>query len=682
MNLTDAHREIMWNISTVWLMYTMFIVAMGIFGYGMWKRISFWRQGKSDGERWGDFGKRLVFMVKEILLQGKVRNESFAGWFHSLIFYSFIVLAITTGVVAVDFDLGTSFFNGYIYLFLSAGAELAGVLILIGVGMAVWRRYIKKPDTLSRNFADTFALTLVALLVITGFLAEGLRIASEGDPWVWISPVGYGLSFMFAGMSKSGMAITHKVLWWSHTVLAMGWIATMPFTKFFHILSLPANVFFAKMSPRGALKREDIEAMMEDPDFDEENFNVGIQRTSEFTWKQRLDFDSCIECGRCENICPANQADQPFGPKQLINNLRDLVHQAAGKKAAEGASVGAAAADVTPDVVGNAFDEEFIWYCRTCMACMEVCPAMIDHVDTLMEVRRNEVIMQGRMPGEAARAMRMLESLGNPFGPQDNRIDWIDDLKVRVVGPGEEVDVIYWIGCCTTFDPTKQKIAQDLCKLLDRCGIDFGVLGKDESCCGDPARAMGQEMVFQQIAKEQVEKLNSRKFRVLLTSCPHCYNVLANEYPQFGGNFNVIHHSEFIHEMLWSGTLQPLQGEQQTMVYHDPCYLGRYQKVFESPREVLKALPGVTLKEMKESRETSFCCGGGGGHYWMDIKKGERLNNIRVQHAVDAGADTMITGCAYCMQMLDDSVKILNIEDKLEIKDIATAVLESLDRSN
>jgi len=253
-------------------------------------------------------------------------------------------------------------------------------------------------------------------------------------------------------------------------------------------------------------------------------------------------------------------------------------------------------------------------------------------------------------------------------------------MRFRVVGRGEQCDVIYWIGCCTTFDTTKQKIATDLCRLLERCGITFGVIGADEKCCGDPARVLGDERLFQEIAEAQVEELNSRKFKILLVSCPHCYNVLKNEYPQFGGNFNVLHHTEFMHEMIWSGDLLPKVGMVRRIVYHDPCYLGRYQRLFNAPREVLKALPGADLIEMSDHMERSLCCGGGGGHYWMDLKSNERINNLRVQQAKNANADTIVTACAYCKQMLDDSVKQLNLDEEMEVIDIASLLLSSLSK--
>ncbi len=693
MSWTEATREVMWNISAAWLMYVLAVVAAGIFAYGAWQRVKFWKAGKTDKDRLADFGKRFVFLVQELLIQRKAREERYPGIFHSLIFYSFLVLVVTTSVVALDYDFGTHLFKGPVYLLLSLGADFAGVLILIGVGMAVWRRYFVRPKTLHTESGDAWALGLIGAMVVTGFLVEGLRIAVLGDPWKIVSPVGTVFSWLFAGVSTAGAQTAHSMLWWTHTVLAMGWIATLPFTKFVHLLAMPTNIFFAKMKPRGELVRQDLEAMFADENFNEETFTYGTMTTGDLTWKQRLEADACISCGRCEEICPSFQAGQPFSPRMFIQGLKTQLYkeqdaaraQAKAAKANGGDThIGDAAATTEngsahANIVGDIFDEEFLWYCRTCMACMEVCPAMIDHVDDIVDVRRNEAVMQGRMPGDAARAMRMLENQGNPFGPETMRTDWVQEMGVRVVGPGEKVDVLYWIGCCTTFDPIKQKIASDLIQLMTRAGVDFGVLGGDEKCCGDPARLMGQEMLFQTLAKQQVEILNQREFRVLMVSCPHCYNVLAHEYPQFGGHYNVVHHSEFLHEMVWSDTIVPQKGKRHKVVYHDPCYLGRYQKIYDSPRETLKSVPGIEIKEMKNHMDRSMCCGGGGGNYFFDNDKGERLNNRRVKQADEAGADMIVTGCAYCMQMLVDSVKLMDLDERIRVADIATVMLESLD---
>lgn len=670
-NLDQATRQIMWNIEPAWLMYVLFAVALGFFGYGVYKRVQFWRGGKADGERVSDWGKRFGIVVKELLLQKRVRGSRFPGFFHSALFYAFLVLIVVTGVVAIDYDIGTTLFNGYLYVVLTVAAEIAGLFVLIGIGMATYRRVAIKPESMPNGrWKDTLPLLLLGFIILTGFITEGIRMAVAGDQWAALAPIGYVFSLPFQGISEDGGRLAHAIVWWAHLAGAFGWIAMIPFTKFAHLISLPMNVFFSKLQPRGALKRVDILALMETDEFYEEGFDMGmgVGKAGDFTWKQRLDFEACIECGRCEEICPATRAGHPFSPREFVKVCKDLVHNANG---ADGDAA-------NPEIIGNAIDEEFIWYCRTCSACTEVCPAAIDHVDTIMEVRRTELLMNGRAPSDATRALKMLENRGNPFAPQTERVDWISELGIPVVGPGEKVDVLFWIGCCVSFDPTKQKIAKDFCQLMQRCGIDFGVLGKDERCCGDPARVLGEERLFQEIATAQVEEIQKRDFRVMLTTCPHCYNVLKNEYPQFGATFDVLHHSEFLHEMVWSEELTPTLGVARKIVYQDPCYLGRYQKQYDAPRQALKALPGTTIVEMKDNMEQSLCCGGGGGHYWMDLHSTERINNLRVEQAQKKGADTIVTACPYCAQMLDDSIKQLDLEDDMRVADIGSLILASL----
>jgi Fe-S oxidoreductase/nitrate reductase gamma subunit len=676
--LSEATRTLLWNISHIWIMYALFAIALVIFAWGLYKRISFWRKGKSDRERLSDWGKRLKVLLREVFLQKRVRNSRFPAIMHSLIFYSFIVLVVTTLVVMIQYDanelfgLNMTIYQGFVYVFLTIASEMAGLLILVGLGMAAYRRYVTRPETVPTIREDGWVLLLIAAIVVTGFMVEGARITVDHDPWRMLSFVGWGFSFLFPAMSESAGRSVHSSLWWFHTVLAMGWIAIIPYTKFFHMLSLPTNAFFSKIAPRGELQRQDIEKLMESEEGDD--LKIGLQKAGEFTWKQRLDFDACVSCGRCEEVCPAYMADREyFSPRQLIARMKDYLDEADASGNEEGADAGEAA-----DIVGKAFDDEFIWHCRTCGACMEVCPAMIDHVDTLMEVRRNEVLIQGRMPEEAERALRLYETGGNPFGPQSDRMDWIRQANMRVVGPGEKVDVLYWIGCCVTFDPQKHRIAEDLCRLLEHCGVDYGVLGDDEKCCGDPARIMGQEMLFQQTAKEQVDLIKQREFNILLTGCPHCYNVLRHEYRQFGADFNVVHHTEYIQQLIAGGKILPRSVAGGKIVYHDPCYLGRYQNIYDQPRAILESLPDISKGEMKNRREKSLCCGAGGGHYFMDLKRGERINNLRVQQARDEGADTIVTGCAYCLHMLQDSLKLLDCDETMRVVDIASLTAESL----
>jgi Fe-S oxidoreductase/nitrate reductase gamma subunit len=654
----------MWNISNVWLLYVLFFISLVFFGFGIYRRIRFWKKGKSDNERFTDLSKRFWFAIKEVLFQNKARQSGYPGLFHSLIFYSFLVLFVTTGIIALDYEIGTSLFNGYIYVFFTVGAEIAGLLIFIGVLMALWRRFVQRPETLETAFADTWALLLLALIIITGFAVEGIRISVAGDKWQAVSTVGYMISFFFSGVEVDSGSALHAALWWTHSVLVFLWIATIPYTKFVHVLTMPANAFFSKMKPAGELNRVDLEALIEGDDFDEEDFNIGIDTTDDFTWKQRLDFDTCVSCGRCEEVCPAFIAKTPLSPKKFIAGMKDLVLKTEKK---EGTS------ETGTEIVGNAFDAEYVWHCLTCMACTQACPAYIEHVDTLVDIRRNEVTMKGRAEADVTRIIKSMETQGNPFGSQIKRVDWVKGLDVPVLDVGDKCDVLYWIGCLTTFDEDKQKIALDLIHILKKCDIDFRVLGKAETCCGDPARICGDENLFQTTAKGQIEELNSRNFKTLLVSCPHCYNVLKNEYPQFGGRFNVVHHSEFLKNLLLIGKLTKLEkGGQGTSVYHDPCYLGRYQKIYDAPRQVINAASNSELVEMENAREMSRCCGGGGGHFWMDSKEGERIDIMRVQQAQRTKANTIVTSCPFCFHMLQDALKTVNLDKEIRIQDIAS----------
>ena len=684
-NLSDATRQIMWNISAAWLMYLLFVIAMAGFAYGLYQRVMVWRAGKADGERLGDFGKRFWLMVRELVLQNRVRNMGYPAVFHSAIFYSFVIFVITTTIVALDYDLGTSFFRGWLYVILTVGCEVGGLLALVGLSMALYRRLTRKSEEVPHELMDTLALGLIFLLILTGFLIEGQRMASVGDEWAALSFVGAGFAQLFGGIGSHGGEGLHKALWWTHTALAMFWIASIPYTKFAHLLFLPTNAFFQRLKPLGELARENVLEMMEAEDFDEETFQLGKQKTTDFTWKQLLDLDACIKCGRCEMLCPSAQAGEPFGPRRFINQCQDL-HQsslranAAAVVAAEEGEEAAPAPVEAKDIVGAAFDEEFLWYCRTCGACMEVCPAYIDHVDSMVEVKRNEIMMQGRAPSEGQRFLRTMENMGNPFGAQADRSDWVkDELGAPIVPAGGEVDVLYFVGCLTTFDPQKQRIAKDLVQLLLRAGVDVGVLGGAEKCCGDPARVLGQEYQFQTSAMEQIDELNNRKFNTLLTACPHCFNVLRNEYPQLGGKYQVMHHSEYLLKLLEEGRLAPSVSQAMRTVFHDPCYLGRYQDQYDAPRDVLGKLPGVQLSEMAESYNRSLCCGGGGGHFFMDLKGGDnRVNNMRVEQAKAAGAECIAVGCPFCAGMLDDAVKTLDLEESMKVKDIASLMLAAL----
>jgi Fe-S oxidoreductase/nitrate reductase gamma subunit len=663
--LSQATREVMWNASHVPLFYSAFALSLVIFGFGVFQRVRYWNRGKDDNERLSELTSRLFFAFKEVFSQNKVRQKRFPGLIHVFVFYSFLVLVVTTTVVAFDHNLNTSMFKGYTYVCLTVAAEIAGVLILFGALAALWRRHVKRPATLEIIRADTWSFSLLALIVITGFWVEGARIAVAGDPWQALSFVGSTLTPLISGLELGRGAALHSVLWWTHTLLVFLWIASIPYTKYLHLLTLPATAFLAKRKPAGELSRIDLEAALESEDFDDEDLSVGIDTPRDLTWKQRLDGDACVACGRCDEVCPAFAAGQALSPKKLILSMRDMTRADDDLERPEGGG---------REVIGNAFDEQFIWYCLTCMACTQVCPAFITHVDTLLEIRRNEVSMKGRADADISRIVRSMEVQGNPFGSQITRGDWADSLGVPILGEGDACDVLYWVGCLTTFDEEKRRIAEDLIRVLRSCEIDFGLLGKAEVCCGDPARVCGAEHTFQSAAKSQVEALNRRRFKTLLVSCPHCYNALKNEYPQFGGSFDVVHHSEFLRDLLRSGKLRLEKSDDATAVYHDPCYLGRYQGIYDAPREVLRSGGGSAPAEMQSCKESSFCCGGGGGHFWMETTEGERVDTLRVRQVKSSNAETVVTSCPYCLHMLSDAIKTMNLEKEIRVVDLVSHV--------
>jgi len=662
--LSDATREILWNISHVWVLYALFAAALGVLAFAAYQRIEFWRRGKPHPDRSSDLLPRLASMVREVFAQRKVVQKRFPGWIHLLLFYSFLVLVVTTSVIAVDHDFGTDLFRGYLYVVLTVGCEIGGLLVLLGVVVALWRRHVRRPVTLDAPPGDTWAFGLMALIVVSGFVVEGLRIAVAGDPWRSLSFVGYGISPLFAGLGADSGKTVHWAAWWLHAGLVFAWIAVILNSKFAHLFLIPVNALFAKRRPAGELPLVDLDALLESEDVDED-FNIGLDTTRDLTWKQRLDIDACVACGRCEEMCPPLQAGQALSPKKLILGMKGLAFDRPEGESAD---------DGKEEIVGNAFDEKFVWYCLTCLACTQACPAYISHVDTLVEVRRNEVSMKGRADADVSRTIRLMEAQGNPFGTQITRGSWVKSLDVPVLDEGGECDVLYWVGCLTTFDEEKQKIARDLIGILRRLGVDFRLLGKAETCCGDPARVCGSENLFQEVAKSEVEALNKRRFNKILVSCPHCYNTLKNEYPKFGGHYEVVHHSEYLHEMIRSGRLNAAPAGDGPTVYHDPCYLGRYQGIYDAPREVIRAASGTDFVELERRRERSFCCGGGGGHFWMETKEGKRIDTMRIGQVKDAGASRVVTSCPYCFHMLNDAVKTMNLEKDIRVVDIVSHV--------
>ncbi len=727
----NATREIMWNVNTlpnVVGLYGLLVVALVIGLNGVLRRAELWRSGTPSPEYSGHWMWRLDNLIQCGVFHKKVaRGPSGSAIAHLLVYLGFLVLLFTTTMVFIHHDLGIKIYQGQFYLYVTMLSDIFGILLLGGILYFGYRRFIEHADAVSNSPNDVFILAMLAVLVVQGFVLEGLRIHVTHDPWALYSPIGW--LFAKAGwfLPDSQAKLLHFVTWWFHTLTVYAFVALFPYTKFFHMMTSPLNLFFAPTArPKGALPFiGDLEKMMESG----EEFSLGLGTIKDYTWKGLLDLDACTQCGRCQEVCPAYLSGKPLSPKWIIldtrnhalaleangqlsssrlpkiaqkldaslsrsvllpfNNLRPTEngYDSAGAFRSSHANVQAAVRTVggsaDAKISGDVIDPNAFWSCNTCMACVEACPVGINHVDQIVGNRRHMTMMEGQLPHEAQSTLRSIESRLNPYGPQEDRIKWLEGLNVPVLKPGDSVDYLYWVGCVSAFDPRKQKIAKSLVSIMHKAGLSFGVLGSVEGCTGDPARRLGEENLFQTLAKQNIELLKSVSFKFLVANCPHCFNTIKNEYPQFGNlgegrKPEIIHHSVLLKRLLAEDKLLLKDGDLKDVTFHDPCYLGRYNDEYDAPRSTLKAVKGLRIIEMERSREKGLCCGAGGGHFWMDLKIGERVNSIRATEAAGTGASTVATACPFCMQMMEDGVKMTGNEQRLDVRDIAEIIAERL----
>ncbi len=719
--IDQASREVMWNVShpaNSVGMYLLFAIALVIGGNGVIRRALLWGSGKPAPDSEMPLLTRLMSLFTHAALQKGVARDASAGVIHLLIYLGFLVLLFTTTMVFIDHDLGIKIYHGKFYLFVTVISDVFGVALLAGVLLAARRRKFLTVDRLHEAPTEFLPLVVLGLLVVQGYLLEGLRIQVTDDPWAAYSPVGWLVAQVFWSTSDSVLRGLHFFTWWFHTITVMAVIALAPYTKFFHIIASSVNLYF-KPNRRhaGALKFEgDIAEVMERGD----EVSFGLSTIKDYSWKELLDLDACTSCGRCQEVCPAYGSGKSLSPKWMIldsrNHMLDLqargefidTHRVPQKlveldqrllrgflNASEAGKSGGFRADnplvqesvrplplsIDARIAGDVMDQSVFWACNTCMACVEACPVGINHVDQIVENRRNMVLMHGEIPSEAQATLRKLENQGNPFGDPSGRTAWYQGLGVKELQPGDEVDYLYWVGCVSAFDPRKQKIAQALVKIMQRAGLNFGVLGKFEKCSGDPARRIGDENLYQTLAKENIATFKNIKCKTIVANCPHCFNTIRNEYPQLqnGENpkYKVVHHTQLIQELLSGNKLGTLAQSKDTFTFHDPCYLGRYNNEYEAPREALVKI-GVSITEMERSKNKGMCCGAGGGHFWYDMKVGDRVNVQRVNQAAETGAEKIATGCPFCMQMMEDGVKLTDRDATFEVKDIAEVVAAAL----
>jgi len=659
-----ATREVQWNVpgGLVVFMYASMVAALAIFAYGIWRRARIWRLGRPYSVR--DHVGLRVRRVLAGLAQATVLRRTFPGVMHALFYYGFLVLFAATVMVFLYDDLGIdAAFEGDFYLwFESLTVDLFGLLFLIGVGIGFYRRYVVRPPYLVRNEPwDGILLGSLFAIALTGFLLEGIRIEATADPWASWSPIGNLVAHALAPLSEASLEDAFPWLWGLHVLMWHVLLASLPFTKALHWFTSPANLYFARpVAPRGVPAPTDFEA---------EEVRLGIENASDMTWKQLFDLDACTECGRCTSVCPAHASGSSLDPKRVILDLRDAI-RAKGLEAAP--------------LAGEVVSYEALWACTTCRACEEICPAGIEHVPTILGLRQNLAMAQVKMPAGVSDTVANLEAREHPFrGATAGRADWMEGLDVpelRSVSEAEGVDVVYWIGCAAAFDERAQKIAQAVVRVLRHAHVRFAVLSSRERCNGDVARRTGNEFHYDMLARENVETLNGAGVTTVLTHCPHCLQQLRHEYERFGGNYDVRHHSELVSELIEAGRVRLRPGERERVTYHDPCYLGRYNRQFDAPRRVLDVLQ-VERVEMPRHGPGSFCCGAGGGHAFFDETEGpDKVNQMRAREAAATGATTIVTGCPFCLTMLASGARAVGTpEQALRTTDFVELVAEALD---
>jgi Fe-S oxidoreductase/nitrate reductase gamma subunit len=623
-------------------------------------------QGNKLGALWQEARPKVRDFLVHAIGQVRILRKAYPGIMHALIFWGVTIQILGTAINLMQMQLFIPFVElpfprGSAYLAYELIMDLAGVAILIGVGMALFRRLVLRPKSLVSDWDDYFALALLALLPLAGFTLEAMRLISKSPQWASWSVVGNALAQVFQslGMQPQAAAAWHPILLWTHVGLGLTFIASIPFTKLRHLFSAPLNVLFHPRRKEGVLEKiEDIE----------ETELLGVGKVSEFKPAQLLSFDACVRCGRCEEVCPAALSGMDYSPRAFIQSLRQ--EMVGGLVKRNGKNAGELDQDLP---------EGIAWYCTTCGACLAGCPAFVNPVDEIIDLRRYQTLTTGKIPKSVADVLRNMERQGNPWGiPAEERSAWAEGLGIRELQPGDKTDVLLFLGCAFAFDERNKKAARAFVKLLQSAQVDFGILGMDEMCCGETARRLGHEYLFQVFGEQNIEIFSSIQFERIVTQCPHCFNTLKNEYPQLGGNFRVQHYTEYLVESgLYPQVANTGANGNGKTTYHDSCYLGRYNQIYQQPRQLLNQA-GADLVELPRKLENSFCCGGGGGQMWLETDAETRINHRRLEDVLAVEAETIATACPYCLLMFDDAIRSKGLGETLQVKDISEVLAAKL----
>jgi Fe-S oxidoreductase/nitrate reductase gamma subunit len=662
-----ASREIFWNVHLGGIVYLLGFIVVAIALVGLYRRVRLWRLGSED-DRFSDLGARMRYLVLTLadgLWHRRIMRDRYAGLMHALIFGGFALLLMGPFLDFVSEHI-YHFLEGNIYLGVSLLLDVGGLLVLAGLGMAAYRRYVLRPARLANLLDDAVTLALLFLIIVSGFAVEGLRIATtelgSHPGWAVWSPVGFVFATAFSVIGEDASLALHQGLWWGHMLLSLGTIAYVfvSFSRLAHVFASPLNMFLKPLDGKGVLKPIEIT---------EDTETFGAARIQDLTWKDLLDLDACTRCGRCQEVCPSYLTGKALSPKRLIQGLKaHLIEQ--GPVLLQGKRDGGQSPEAAPPALADGVvTEDELWACTTCGACEEVCPVFVEPISKIVAIRRNMVLEQGRISGSVMSSLRSVQDRGHPWkGAAASRTDWTSGLQLKAPSGNGSAGLLFWVGCTSAVQERGMSIPVALVRILAAAGVEVGLLGHEESCCGHFARRIGDEYLFRCQAQQNIETLQRYKVKKIVTACPHCYHTLKYEYPQFGGEFEVVHHTELILQLIEEGRLK-FSGELEKVVaYQDPCYLGRYHDIYEAPRKILAAIPGLKVVEMPRCRSNSLCCGAGGGRMWMEEEPSQRVNRLRMKDAVATQADMIVTACPFCLQMLEDASA--GLESPLEVLDL------------
>jgi Fe-S oxidoreductase len=625
-----------------------FFGALGYFGYNVRKLLSILRMGKNE-LRTDKPGQRLLRVAGIAFGQSKILREPLAGILHFCIFWGFVILltAVLESILQ-GFVPGASLaFLGPLYGPLLFLQDVVAVLVIVAVVVSLIRRFFAPPARLNveghAKWDAALILTLILLVMVT-----------------------------MIGQKAATSAGWKDAFFWAHMLVVLGFLNYLPFSKHLHVLTSVPNVYLSNLGPRGALSPTNLA--------DETATKFGATDVDDFTWKQLLNGYTCTECGRCSAACPANSTGKTLSPRKIFVDMRARTMEKGRALATAGTPDEARETVLQHQLLDNFITEQELWACTTCMACVQECPVMIEHVDAIVEMRRGLVLNESRFPEELKTTFDNLERNYTPWAfSQASRADWAEGLDVPIMANVQKTDLLYWVGCAGSYDARYQNVARAFVKLLKHAGVEFAILGTEEKCNGDAARRMGNEYLAQTLMTENIATLNGYGVKKIVVTCPHCLQSLGKEYMQFGGDYMVVHHTELLLDLVKQGKLSPHAGVGGKTTFHDPCYLGRYNDIYEAPRELLASAAGATPVEMPRTGDRSFCCGAGGGRMWMEEREGKRINVERTEEALATGATTIGTGCPFCLTMLADGVKEKAPSTPVEVRDVAELLLDAIE---